>query len=391
MSFAGIPLTMGVEEEYQIIHPKTRDLHSYVQEFLEHGKLIFPDEELKPEFMQSQIEVGSQVCRNIKEVKEELKRLRRTVCQIAHDNDLLIAAASTHPFASWLNQSVTPGQRYRKLLDHMQGVASQLLIFGFHIHVGFGEKKDLMIEMMNQLRYFLPHILAISTSSPFWQGRDTGLKSYRSVVFEMLPRTGIPQSFRSYSEYTDFVDLLGKVGSIMNEEIQQPDPTKIWWDVRPNLKFGTLEIRIADIGTKIEEATCIAAIIQALVAKLIQMNQNNQSWRHYRRSHIVENKWRAMRYGIEGKLIDFGKKEEIPMRFLILEMMELIDDVVDELGSREEVNYLHTILSEGTSADRQLHTYNKACKEGASPQEALFSVVDQLVAETMQGTGMDAD
>lgn len=386
MALEGVPLTLGVEEEYQIIHPKTRDLHSYVQKFLEQGKLIFPQEELKPEFMQSQIEVGSQVCRNVKEVRQEVVRLRCMVAELAQNNGLCIAAASTHPFASWGTQEVTPAERYRKLLDRLQGVASRLLIFGCHIHIGFGEQRDLMIEIMNQLRYFLPHLLAITTSSPFWQGAYTGLKSYRSVVFEMMPRTGIPQSFRSYSEFLDFVELLGKVGSITHEEAPTPDPTKIWWDVRPHLKFGTLEVRIFDICTRVDDIVCVAALVQAITYKLIQMHRSNQSWRRYRRAHIVENKWRAMRYGLEGKLIDFGKKEEVPMNFLALELLDWLDDVVDELDSRQEVAHLRTILKEGTSAERQLRTYRNAIKDGASQREAMFAVVDRLVRETLEGT-----
>lgn len=388
-----VPLTLGIEEEYQIIHPETRDLHSYVQEFLEQGRQVFPEGQLKPEFLQSQVEVGSYVCRNVQELRREIIRLRSNIGKLAYDNDLRIVAASTHPFAAWSDQDVTAGVRYRKLLDRLQGVAEQLLIFGMHIHIGFGEstvQQDLMIEIMNQLRYFLPHILALSTSSPFWQGKNTGLKSYRSVVFEMLPRTGIPQSFSSFSEFQEYIDLLGRVGSISEEDNGfKPDPTKIWWDVRPHLKFGTLEIRIADICTKVDEAVCLAALIQALAAKLIKLRQQNQSWRTYRQHHIVENKWRAMRYGIEGKLIDFGKMEEVPMRFLAVELMELVDDVVDELGSREDVAYLDTILKHGTSADRQIRVYNQKLSQGSSEQEALEAVVDSLVEETMEGVGLE--
>ncbi len=382
-----IPLTIGIEEEYQIIHPETRDLHSYVQEFLEQGKQIFPDEELKPEFMQSQIEVGSQVCRNVQEIRQEIIRLRRTVGKLADGNNLKIAAASTHPFASWLDQDVNAGVRYRQLLDRMQGVAQQLLTFGMHIHVGFGddpENLDRSIDIMNQLRYFLPHILALSTSSPFWQGLNTGLKSYRSVIFEMLPRTGIPAHFESYSEYLSLVDTLGRVGAITNIE-GKTDPTKIWWDVRPHPKFNTLEVRIADICTRVEDAVAITALVQALVAKLLKLRRNNQSWRRYRLHHLRENKWRAMRYGINGKLIDFGKKEEIPMNFLTAEIIDFVDDVLDELGSRDEISHLNTILKEGTSADRQIQAYYKAKEKGANDQEALQAVVDHLTLETMQG------
>jgi carboxylate-amine ligase len=384
-----IPLTLGIEEEYQIINPETRDLHSYVQEFLDQGRFVFPDDQLKPEFMQSQVEVGSYVCRNVKELRREVIRLRSSVNQLAEKNNLKIVAASTHPFASWSDQTITAGERYRKLLDRLQGVAEQLLIFGMHIHVGFGDSpgsRELMIEIMNQLRYFLPHILALSTSSPFWQGRNTGLKSYRSVVFEMMPRTGIPQGLSSYSEYWEFVELLGRVGAISDTDSQyEPDPTKIWWDVRPHPKFGTLEVRIPDVCTRVNEAVCLAALIQAVIAKLIKLRKQNQSWRKYRRHHIVENKWRAMRYGIDGLLIDFGKLEAVPMRFLALELLELVDDVIDELGSRQEVSYIETILDKGTSADRQIRNYQQALSDGSTGEEALRVVVDQLIEETMEG------
>ncbi|MFQ5616341.1 MAG: carboxylate-amine ligase [Anaerolineales bacterium] len=389
MSINGIPLTLGVEEEYQIIHPKTRDLHSYVQEFLEQSKQVFPEGQLKPEFMQSQVEVGSRVCRNIKEVRHEIKRLRRAVCDLADQNGLKIVAASSHPFASWMKQDVTAGIRYKQLMDQMHEVAAQLLIFGFHIHVGFGDgedRKNLQIDIMNQLRYFLPHILALSTSSPFWQGRKTGLKSYRSVVFEMLPRTGMAPAFGSYNEYLDLVKLLGRVGTIADTDSRGlPDATKIWWDVRPHPKFGTLEIRIADICTKIDEAVCIAAILQSIIAMLIKLRLNNQSWRVYRRYHIVENKWRAMRYGLEGKLIDFGKAEEVPMEFLAIELMEVLEEPARELDCWDEVQYVETILREGTSADRQIRVYQNAIKDGVSEEDALKAVVDNLISETTEG------
>ncbi|GAB4580783.1 MAG: carboxylate-amine ligase [Anaerolineales bacterium] len=387
MSIHGIPLTLGVEEEYQIIHPETRDLHSYVQEFLERGRLIYPDEELKPEFMQSQIEVGSRVCRNIGEVRHELKRLRRMVDQIARDNGMRIAAASTHPFAQWLAQDLSAGIRYKQLIDQMKDVAAQLLIFGFHIHIGFGDTvdRDLQIEIMNQLRYFLPHLLALSTSSPFWQGRRTGLKSYRSVVFEMMPRTGIPPTFSSFSEYDQLVNLLGKVGAIRNPDTGKADATKIWWDVRPNPKYSTMEIRIMDLCTRVEEAVCLAAVLQSIVGFLIKLRLKNQSWRVFRRYHIIENKWRAMRYGIDGKLIDFGRAEEIPMEFLAIELMEILEDTAKELGCWNEVQYIETILRDGTSADRQLRVFDKVINSGASQEEALKAVVDHVINETVEG------
>lgn len=384
MSLTPPPLTLGIEEEYQIIDPESRNLHSYISEFLSqdeqrvHNKL-----NLKPEFMQSQVEVGSHICRNIKEVRAEVKRLRRATFEMAETNGLEIAAASTHPFARWDEQSVTEGVRYKELLDDMQGVARRLLIFGMHVHVGFGaekEQKDLMIEIMNQARYFIPHILALSTSSPFWHGRNTGLKSYRSVIFEMLPRTGIPHSFVSYDEYKHFEETMAKVGSF-----GKGDPiAKIWWDIRPHPRFDTLEFRISDICTTVDDAVCVAATFQAVVAKLVKLRQQNMSWRHYRHMHITENKWRAVRYGIHGEMIDFGKQESVPFHFLMEELLEIIDDVLDELGCRREVEHIRTILAHGTSADRQLAVYQQHGGD-ENREDALKAVVDHLIVETKQG------
>ncbi|RMG94170.1 MAG: carboxylate-amine ligase [Chloroflexi bacterium] len=383
MALPNPPLTLGVEEEYQIIDPETRNLHSYISKFISVDQERPKKLNLKPEFMQSQVEVGSHICRNIKEVRQEIIRLRRGVCEMAAEHGLQIAAASTHPFAKWEEQSVTEGVRYKELLDDMQGVARRLLIFGMHVHVGFGEdraSKNLMIEVMNQARYFIPHILALSTSSPFWHGQFTGLKSYRSVIFEMLPRTGIPHSFHSYDEFKNYEDMLLRVGAFGKD-----DPVaKIWWDIRPHPIFDTLEFRIADICTTVDEAVCIAALFQAVCAKLIKLRRNNMSWRQYRHMHITENKWRAVRYGIDGNLIDFGKEEEVPFHFLMEELLELLDDVVDELGSRKEVEYVRTILKNGTSADRQIATYRKHGGD-ENREEALKAVVDQLVAETKIG------
>lgn len=380
-----IPLTLGIEEEYQIIDPETRALTNFVQQLMSEGKMTL-GEQVKPEFMQSQIEVGSNVCRNIQEVQHEVTRLRKTIKKIAQEQGREIVAASTHPFSRWDEQKISEGERYQDHASNMQDVGRRLLIFGMHVHVGFGtspEALELIIDIQNQLRYFLPHILAISTSSPFWHGRDTGLKSYRSVIFENLPRTGIPPVFQSYGEYHDLVRIFGKTGSLgKGKDPNNADATKIWWDARPQTGFGTLEIRVADICTKIEEAVCLAGLIQALVAKLVKLHQQNQNWRIYRNELIAENKWRAVRYGLDGKLIDLGKGEEIPMRFLAQEILDFVDDVLDELGSRKEVEYLHTILENGTSADRQVETYRQAVKQGAEHKEALIAVVDNLIAET---------
>lgn len=383
MSVSNPPLTMGIEEEYQIIDPETRDLYAYISKLLSLDQERESRLDLKPEFMQSQVEVGSRVCVDVKGIRKEVKRLRRAVCEMAEKNGVQIVAASTHPFARWQDQAITEGVRYKELLDDMQGVARRLLIFGMHVHVGFGSdeaSKDLMIEIMNQARYFIPHLLALSTSSPFWHGRPTGLKSYRSVVFESMPRTGLPHSFSSWDEYKAYENMLGKVGAFGKADTQ----AKIWWDIRPHPVFDTLELRISDICTTVDEAVCIAALFQAICAKLIKLRQENMSWRSYRYMHITENKWRAVRYGIAGDLIDFGREEEVPFSNLMEELLVILDDVVDDLGSREEIEYVHTILEKGTSADRQLAVYHHHGGDD-NREEALKAVVDHLVVETQLG------
>ncbi len=361
-------LTIGIEEEYQIIDPETGKLTSFITEFLDKGAVLFR-EQVKPEFLQSQIEIGSHVCRNIKEARQEVTRLRSIVSNIAQKSNRRIVAAGTHPFSRWQDQVITDRERYKGLADDMKIVAQRLLIFGMHIHIGIPDP-DLRIDVMNQMTYFVPHIFALSTSSPFWMGRNTGLKSYRTVVFEDLPRTGLPEYFASYQEYDSYVETLSTTGCIENA-------TKIWWDMRPHPKFPTLEFRMCDCVTKVDEVIAIAALVQALVAKLIHLRKNNQSWRIYRRGLIAENKWRATKNGVEGKLIDFGKKEEVPLRLLMEELLEIVDDTVDRLGTRQEVEYIRTILKEGTSADRQLQKYHETGD--------LKAVVDMLAEETIIG------
>ncbi len=389
------PLTIGIEEEYQIIDPQTRELTSYVQQMMNKGHVVLGDQ-LKPEFMQSQIEVGSHICRNVHEARQEILRLRRTVSEVAEQTGAVIAAASTHPFSRWQDQQISEGARYDDLASEMKDAARRLLIFGMHVHLGFGKTPsafELMIDVMNQLRYFLPHILALTTSSPFWHGRDTGLKSYRSLVFENMPRSGIPPQFNGFAEYDRYVAVMGRVGSLgRHANTAKPtgaegvgDPTKIWWDARPHPNLGTLEVRIADMCTLVDHAVAVAGLIQALAAKLIKLRNQNQSWRIYRGIYIEENKWRAVRYGIDGKLIDFGIEEEVPMRFLAHELLDIVDDVLDELGSRDVVSQITRILDDGTSADRQLKVYYRALKDGATNREATCAVVDHLVQETAQG------
>lgn len=360
--------TLGIEEEFQIIDPVTRELRSHITEMIEEGQMIL-GEQVKPEMHQSMIEVGTGICANIQEARADVIKLRRTVSTLAGTKGLRIAAASTHPFSSWKDQKITPNEHYAALVIEMQVLAESLLIFGMHVHVGI-EDREAQIHLMNAARYFLPHLLALSTSSPFWMGTQTGLKSYRSEIFKKFPRTDIPDYFGSYSEFDNYVNLLLKTGCI-------DKPKKIWWDVRPHPQFPTLEFRICDIPSKVDEVIALAALIQAIVAKLYKLYRKNMGFRLYRRALIQENKWRAVRWGLDGKLIDFGKQKEVPVRDLILELLEFVDDVVDELGSRKELEYIHTILDGGTSADRQLKTFY-----GAGDFNA---VVDQLIAETMEG------
>ncbi len=383
------PLTIGIEEEYQLIDPATGELAAVVQKLLHDERIRQIGDQVKPEFMQSQIEIGSAICRNVQEARMELIRLRREVDTVAEQYGYGIVAASTHPFARWEEQEANLGERYQDLKEYMQEVARQMLIFGMHVHIGIGttrDQLDLLIDIQNQLRYFLPHLLTFTTSSPFWHGHPTGLKSYRSIIFENLPRTGIPPIFNSFSEYSQMIEIFGQVGTLgKGRKDGKADYTKIWWDARPHEDFGTLEVRICDVCTTVDEAVAIAALIQAIVAKLIKLRNQNLSWRLYPNELIAENKWRAVRFGLDGKLIDYGAREAVPMRFLAKELLEVVDDVVDELGSREELKFIDTILEKGTSSDRQLAVYRKAQANGASQDEALHEVVKHLRAETMRG------
>ena len=361
-------LTIGIEEEYQIIDPETRDLRSYITQFLEDGKLTLR-ELIKPELHQSIVEVGTPVCHDIHEARREIVRLRAAINQLARGAGLRIASAGTHPFASWASQDISPYPRYQGVIEDMQYLARQLLIFGLHVHISV-PSRELAIDTMNVLRYMMPHLLCLSTSSPFWQGEKTGLKSFRSTIFEDFPRTGIPDYFESYADYAYLVETLVRTNCI-------PDATKIWWDIRPHPNYPTLEFRVCDACTRADETVCVAALFQALVAKHIKLRRDNMTFRVYRRAMVEENKWRAVRYGMGGKLIDFGKQVEIPAQDIIAELLEFVDDVVDELGSRKEVEYALQIARNGTSADRQLETFARTGD--------LKDVVDRLIVETMEG------
>jgi glutamate---cysteine ligase / carboxylate-amine ligase len=361
--------TIGIEEEYQTIDPETRDLRSHIDvEIIAKGKALLK-EAVKPEMHQSVIEVGTAVCADIKQARREVVGLRRDMIALAKGSGLQLAAAGTHPFADWRNQEIYPDQRYLDIVEDMKIVARANLIFGLHVHVGV-EDRETAIHLMNAARYFVPHILALSTNSPFWLGMDTGLKSYRCKVFDKFPRTNIPDYFPSWGEYESFVNLLVQTNCIDNAK-------KIWWDIRPHPHFDTLEFRCCDIPMRADETLAIAALIQAAVAKLYKLYAANQGFRLYRRLLIMENKWRALRYGLDGKLIDFGKKIEVPVRELIYEYLHFVDDVVDELGSRQEINYIHKILEMGTGADRQLRVFRET--------NDLKKVVDYIIAETEVG------
>jgi carboxylate-amine ligase len=366
--------TIGIEEEYQTVDPVSRDLRSHIHaEILEKGKLLL-QERVKAEMHQSVVEVGTSVCTNIKEAKTEVKKLRRDMVRLARENGLRLAAAGTHPFADWRKQEIYPDERYHNIIEDMQLVARANLIFGLHVHIGIDDR-EIAIHMMNHSRYFLPHILALSANSPFWLGMNTGLKSYRCKVFDKFPRTNIPDYFPSWGEYENFVKLLIKTNCMDNAK-------KIWWDLRPHPFFNTIEFRICDIPMRADETIALAALIQATVAKLYKLHTANQGFRLYRRALVMENKWRAARYGLDGKLVDFGKQIEVPARDLIYEYLEFVDDVLDELGSREEVEYIHTMLKNGTGADRQLRVFQETGD--------LKDVVDYIIKETESGLAEEA-
>jgi carboxylate-amine ligase len=363
--------TIGVEEEYQIVDPETRELRSHISTMLEEGERALGDQ-IKAEMHQSVIEVGTGICKNATEARADVGRLRAAVANLAKKNGLRIVAASTHPFSDWKHQDITDRDRYHMIVEDLQDVARGNLIFGLHVHVGIPDR-DLAIELYNEARYFLPHILALTTSSPFWMGRKTGLMSTRCSIFKAFPRTGVPEAFRAWGHFESYVDTLVKTHCI-------DDGKRIWWDLRPHAFFNTIEFRICDLPTSIDDTIAVVALIQAIVAKLYVLRTQNQGFRVYERALIEENKWRAYRYGLDGNLIDFGIKSEKPARALVRELVEFVDDVVDELGSRKEIEHIKTILDRGTSAHRQLQIYQETGD--------LKKVVDWLVEETVAGVDL---
>jgi len=360
--------TLGIEEEFAIVDPQTRELRSHIQEILEGGKIMLK-EQIKPEMHQSVVELGTEVCDSIEHARAHVIELRSKLAELAGGSGLKIASVGTHPFSHWRDQLITEGERYREIVKDMQQLARANLIFGLHVHVGIPDR-DSAIHVMNQARYFLPHIYALSVNSPFWVGQDTGLKGYRLKVFERFPRTGIPDSFESLSEYEDYCKLLVKTGCIDN-------PKKIWWDIRLHPFFDTLEVRVCDAQTRVDDTLAIAALIQAVIAKLYKLFRQNTTFRVYRRRLLDENRWRASRYGIDGKLIDFGKETEVETRSLLGELLEFVSTEVGELGSEKEMAHIERIMREGTGADRQLATFART--------QDIKAVVDHIVAETYEG------
>jgi len=369
--------TVGIEEEYLLVDPETCELAiDTPPEMFEEFEKTLPGL-VKPEFLQSQVEVNTPVCQTIAEARGELKRLRKNVAEIAASYDLAIIAASTHPFSRWTSQHHTDKERYNVLAQDMQAVARRLLICGMHVHVGIDDD-ELRIDLLNQISYFLPHILALSTSSPFWQEELTGLKSYRLSVFDELPRTGIPTYFDSHAEYKRHVAVLVKAGLI-------EDASKLWWDVRPSQNFPTLEMRISDVCTRIDDAVSIAALFTCVLRMLYRLKTENQRWRHYSTMLIEENRWRAQRYGIDEGLVDFGKGEIVPFPDLLDELLDLTAEDAAELGCRDTLQHLRTILDRGTSAHRQLAIYDRMMAENGDKTVALKEVTRCLIDETLQG------
>ena len=369
--------TIGIEEEYLLVDPETRELIRDQPEGLMETATSLLKGQVSPEFLRSQIEIGTRVCANVKEVWADLSRLRLVVAEAAASYGLAPIAASTHPFARWQEQQVTDADRYRELAADMQTVMRRLMISGMHVHVGI-EDPDLRIDLMGQASYFMPHLLALSTSSPFWSGMETGLKSYRKTVFKAAPRTGLPENFASWGEYERHVGVLVDAGVI-------DDASKIWWDIRPSVRYPTLEMRVADLPTRIEDSVCIAALYVSILRMLWRRRLKNQRWRTYANFLIDENLWRAQRYGVDDGLVDFGKGELVPFVDLVEELIEVVRPDAEALDCVREVEHARTIVQRGTSADRQLATYREALASGASEHDAMKAVVDMLISETVAG------
>lgn len=360
--------TLGVEEEYMVLDPETRELKSHQQKIVQEGQKVIKDK-VKAEMHQAVVEVGTDICQNIDEAWLDVGTLRKTISGIADSLGFAMGASGTHPFSHWESQLITDHARYNEIVNELQEAARSNLIFGLHVHVGM-ESKEMANHIANSTRYFLPHIYALSTNSPFWEGRHTGYKSFRTKVFDKFPRTGIPDAFESYEAYENYVKLLIKTNCIDNAK-------KIWWDLRVHPFFNTVEFRICDIPMTVDETIAIAALFQGVCAKIYKLHSQNLNFMQYSRALLNENKWRASRYGIDGRLIDFGKQEEVNTRVLIYELLDFVDDVIDDLGSRHRIMHVNKMLDEGTGADRQIKIYNET--------DSLPAVVDYIRSSFLKG------
>ncbi|MEM7693619.1 MAG: carboxylate-amine ligase [Pseudomonadota bacterium] len=370
----GEDITIGMEEEYLLIDPDTRALVTrQPSEFMVRCKEILGPK-VTHEFLQSQVEIGTGVCRTVGEARKEMQALRTAIAGAAEEHGLKMIAASTHPWAHWHEQQPVDLDRYRILGAEHRSLARRMSICGMHVHAGIVDK-NLRVDLMSQVSYFMPHLLALSTSSPFWEGFDTGLKAFRPIIIGDLPRSGLPEIFESWNDWTEMLDDLSSTGMVT-------DPSKIWWDLRPSNRHPTLELRICDICTRLEDGLTIAALYQSILAFLLNLRKNNQRWRHYRRILILENKWRAQRYGVEAEMGDFGQKRTKPFADLIAELTELLHDSAVGLDCLAEIEHAKTIAKRGTSADKQLAIFHEAVAGGATEREAQVKVVDWLVEET---------
>jgi len=360
--------TLGVEEEYMVLDPETRELKSHEQKIVIEGQKVIKDK-VKAEMHQAVVEVGTDICKDIDEAYTDVAALRKTIAGIAGKLGLMMGASGTHPFSHWERQLITDHVRYNEIVNELQEAARSNLIFGLHVHVGM-ETREMAMHIANSTRYFLPHIYALSANSPFWEGRQTGYRSYRTKVFDKFPRTGIPEVFDSIEAYDNYIKLLVKTNCIDNAK-------KIWWDIRVHPFFNTVEFRICDVPLTVDETIALASLFQAICAKIYKLRMQNMNFIQYSRHLINENKWRASRYGIDGRLIDFGKEEEVNTRVLIEELLDFVDDVVDHLGSRHRLAHVNKILENGTGADRQLAVYNDT--------KNLLQVVDYINDQFLAG------
>lgn len=371
----GVPkFSVGIEEEFLLVDLETRGLAKDPPKALFEACSAALGDKVAHEFLRAQIEINSPPCDTVGEIQPHLAEMRACIAEKAAEHGLAPIAASTHPFSQWSEQDHTDAERYNIIAEDLQAVVRRLVICGMHVHVGIGDD-DLRIDLMNQVIYFLPHLLALSTSSPFWQGGDTGLKSYRMSVWDEMPRTGLPYFFDSFTDYQRHVNVLVQAGLI-------EDGTKVWWDVRPSARYPTLEMRICDVCTRIDDALAVAALFQCILRMLYRLRQNNQRWRQYSAMLVNENRWRAQRYGIDAGLVDFGRGEIVPYEGLLEEIIDLISEDAEALGCKQEILHLRTIRAEGTCAHRQVATYQSALKDGQDTDQALKAVVDMLIEET---------